>query len=416
MEVLLLQTKNKLIMNNTYLLCGLIVIILFTSCTPDATEVLQKSAKKCQTIENGYYELDKYMKFMSGKDTTLMTFNCYFDKITNDSLFPVAFHYQSYITDEYFRDVLYTGDDFVYTSKDSTGSIMSKSIWADEIEAIRHNFTLYTPFTSKRHYPFPADSAYFDNNHSFQLVGEENINDFSCYHIKMNVVPENEVGDVYKTIREEIHFWINKEDNIPVQYTIAYDLVTGTDTMYQFEKIALTEYKLNNLKDKSHLEVTSIPSYITIETYVPHESPELLANETLAPNWTLISLENKTLSLSDFKGEFVLLDFFYKSCYPCKLALPTLQKLHEKYHKRGLNVVGIDPYDTIEEDDIANFLSKRGVTYTVLLGGKDVATKYNVSGYPTIYLIDKEGKIIGSKVGYGENTEEELEEMIKQSL
>jgi thiol-disulfide isomerase/thioredoxin len=74
-------------------------------------------------------------------------------------------------------------------------------------------------------------------------------------------------------------------------------------------------------------------------------------------------------------------------------AIPILQSLHEKYHAKGLQVVGINPYDT-KEDDLPTFLGKRGVTYPVLLGGKEVAANYHVSGYPTLYLIDQEGQII----------------------
>ena len=98
------------------------------------------------------------------------------------------------------------------------------------------------------------------------------------------------------------------------------------------------------------------------------------------------------------------------------LALPGLQKLHEKYKDKGLNVIGIDPFDSIEKDDIANCLKKRGVTYTILLGGNDVANAYNVSGYPTIYLIDKKGKIIATTPGYSENMEDRLEEIILEYL
>jgi len=98
------------------------------------------------------------------------------------------------------------------------------------------------------------------------------------------------------------------------------------------------------------------------------------------------------------------------------LALPDLQDLHERYDEKGVQIIGINPYDTKEDDDIDNFLAKRGITYTVLLGGKDVAKEYNVSGYPTIYLIDKEGKILFTQVGYGAGTETKLEEIIVKNL
>ena len=82
---------------------------------------------------------------------------------------------------------------------------------------------------------------------------------------------------------------------------------------------------------------------------------------------------------------------------------------------KNIRIIGIDPYDK-KEDDIAAFLAKRGVTYTVLLGGKDAAKDYHVSGYPTMYLIDKTGKIIFTQVGYGKDVEDTLDEIIKNNL
>jgi thiol-disulfide isomerase/thioredoxin len=354
---------------------------------------------------------------MSKEDTSLQIYKCYFKKLKNDSIYSSAFHYQMFSENEYKSEVLYTGNDFVnYSKKDSTGEVMSKKLWAKDIKSYSHNYTFYSPLVNKESYPLPKDSAFLDKKNIFEYIGEEIINNISCYHIRKIIIPENDSTEMMKTLRTEINYWINKQDYIPIQYTIAIDLVMNNDTMYQFEKNVLTKYELNNLKSETQLELSSIPSYINLKDYKPYKSPELLPKDTIAPNWSLISLKDKTINLSDYKGELVLVDFFYKSCYPCMLALPALQNLHEKYNNKGLKVIGIDPYDTKEKDDIDNFLAKRGVTYTVLLGGKDVAKEYHVSGYPTMYLIDKNGKIILSQVGYGEGVEEELEKIIKENL
>lgn len=97
------------------------------------------------------------------------------------------------------------------------------------------------------------------------------------------------------------------------------------------------------------------------------------------------------------------------------LALPGLQSLHEKYKNKGLKIIGIDPYDK-EEDDISSFLKKRGVTYTVLLEGGETAKNYRVSGYPTLFLIDRNGKIVFIQEGYGDETDKKLEEIILKYL
>jgi thiol-disulfide isomerase/thioredoxin len=97
------------------------------------------------------------------------------------------------------------------------------------------------------------------------------------------------------------------------------------------------------------------------------------------------------------------------------LALPSLQALHEKYEDQGLRIIGVDPYDKIE-DSIAPFLAKRGVTYLVLLDGKKVAKEYHVSAYPTMYLIGRNGKILFSQIGYSEEAEKKLEKIILEHL
>jgi len=406
-------------MKNKLLIFGLLTTIIFSSCnkTPKPKEILTKSFDKCRTVESGYYEMEHYMKYMSKEDTSLQIYKCYFKKLKNDSIYSSAFHYQMFSENEYKSEVLYTGNDFVnYSKKDSTGEVMSKKLWAKDIKSYSHNYTFYSPLVNKESYPLPKDSAFLDKKNIFKYIGEEIINNISCYHIRKIIIPENDSTEMMKTLRTEINYWINKQDYIPIKYTTAIDLVMNNDTMYQFEKNILTKYELNNLKDETQLELASIPSYINLKDYKPYESPELLPKDTIAPDWSLISLKDKTVNLSDYKGKLVLIDFFYKSCYPCMLALPALQDLHEKYNNKGLKIIGIDPYDTKEKDDIDNFLAKRGVTYTVLLGGKDIAKEYHVSGYPTMYLIDKNGKIILSQVGYGEGVEEELEKIIKENL
>ena len=406
-------------MKTKLLIIGVLLTLIFNSCSqkPNAEKILKKSFEKCQAIENGYYEMEHYMKYMSNKDTSLQVYKCFFKKLKDDSIYSSYFHYQLFSENEYKREVLYTGEDLVnYSKNDSSGTIMSKELWAKDIKSYSHNYTFYSPFISNKSYPLPMDSTYIDNKHFFEFVREEKINGITCYHIKMNIAQENDSTEMMKTLRAEINYWINKQDYILVQYSIAHDLIMNTDTMYQYEKNVLIKYELNNLKDESELKLSSIPSFVNLIDYKPYKTPEILPNDAIAPNWTLISLKDKTVNLSDLKGKLVLIDFFYKSCYPCMLALPALQDLHERYHSKGLVVIGIDPYDTKEKDDIDNFLAKRGVTYTVLLGGKDVAKEYHVSGYPTMYLIDKNGKIIISQVGYGEGVEEELEIIIKENL
>jgi hypothetical protein len=76
----------------------------------------------------------------------------------------------------------------------------------------------------------------------------------------------------------------------------------------------------------------------------------------------------------------------------------------------------IEAAEFLKKKTIAPFLSKRGVTYTVLLGGEEAAKDYHISGYPTMYLVDKNGKIIYINVGYGKDVDNELDNIIQNNL
>lgn len=97
------------------------------------------------------------------------------------------------------------------------------------------------------------------------------------------------------------------------------------------------------------------------------------------------------------------------------MSIPSLNRLYEKYHSTGLEIVGIDPYDK-PADEIGLFMRKRGVKHHILMEGESTAKSYQVSGYPTLYLISPEGKVIVSTEGFGELSESKLDEMIRKFL
>ncbi len=373
-------------------------------------DILQKTYNKCQSIENGYYEMTRYFKFMDFKDTSKSNSTCYFKKLKNDDLNLSAFRYQN------GEISIYNGDELVLVQPwDSTAIILSKKLWAKKIERESFRFSFFTPFTNQKYPIVQHDSDFNNKKYVFKLIGEENLKNDTCFHVQVNTFYDEDISENMRTIEIEYNYWIKRSDFMPIQYSIVYTNVLQNDTTYQYEKNILNKYEINNLKDENLFSLNSIPTFYKLKDYIPTIAPLLLPNNTAAPNWELFSLKNKKINLQDLKGKLVLLDFFTKSCYPCMLALPGLQTLHEKYKTKGLKVIGINIYDK-KEEGIITFLSKHGITYTVLLGGKDVGINYNVSGIPTVYLIDKNGKIIFSFDGYEKKQEQILENIIKQNL
>lgn len=384
-------------------------LLILASCQqPTVEEVTRKSRQKCQSIESGHYEMTHLKKWLSEPDTTETRYTCDFKKMPDDTIFGKYFAMSSESSD-WIGYNLYTGKESV-SYNDSTGTIMSCDKWAELIIGGRHNRTFYTPLTSKSCYPLLSEEDFADSTLTYSL-SETRLNGKTCYLVDYfwtNLEPDT-IFDM-QTIRYEVNLWIAKSDYIPIQYSIAFDVVEQGDTMYQYDEFRLTGFKEE--ADMSRIDLQAIPSHVILKDYEPYQAPEPLREGEAVPQWTLESVEGNSISLSDLKGKIVLLDFFYQGCAPCCAALPGLQKLHEKYADKGFAMIGINPYDTKEE--MTEFLNKRGITYTVLLSDGTLPKEYRVEGYPNLFLIDREGKLIKLFEGFWKNMDEEIEaELLK---
>jgi outer membrane lipoprotein-sorting protein/peroxiredoxin len=128
-----------------------------------------------------------------------------------------------------------------------------------------------------------------------------------------------------------------------------------------------------------------------------------------APDFKLQSVAGKEVGLEDLKGKFVLLDFWATWCAPCRHDLPVIEKLHQEFHRKGLAVIGIDAGE--DSETISQFLQTSRLNYPILLtADSGVLPSYNVTAFPTVVLIDAEGKIIFYHVGAG------VEKALRESL
>lgn len=118
----------------------------------------------------------------------------------------------------------------------------------------------------------------------------------------------------------------------------------------------------------------------------------------LAPDFQLSTLDGQSVSLSDFRGRPVLVNFWASWCGPCRYEMPFLQRIHEEQAANGLVVLGVNLGES--PDEIREFMADFGLSFTMLLDSRqDVALMYNVRGIPTTLLIDEDGVIRYRKVG-----------------
>jgi thiol-disulfide isomerase/thioredoxin len=142
-----------------------------------------------------------------------------------------------------------------------------------------------------------------------------------------------------------------------------------------------------------------------------------------SPDFTLKDLEDHDVSLSQFNGKVVLVNFWATWCGPCRIEIPWLIELQEKYAARGFTVLGV-AMDEEGKSAVAPFVQKerfkvagtsQSMNYPVVLGNDATADKFGgLVGFPTSLLISRDGRVakrVDGLVGY-----DEIDEAIRSQL
>jgi len=124
-----------------------------------------------------------------------------------------------------------------------------------------------------------------------------------------------------------------------------------------------------------------------------------------APDFTLSTRDGKVVSLSDYKGKYLLIDFWASWCGPCRHMIPEVKKIYSVFHSKGLEVLNV----SLDRKESAwlKALDQEQMPWKQVRDTKKVADLYNVTGIPDMFLIDKDGKILAKGI-HGEAIWDEL--------
>ena len=124
---------------------------------------------------------------------------------------------------------------------------------------------------------------------------------------------------------------------------------------------------------------------------------------------------SKSVSLSSMRGKVVYVDFWASWCIPCRISMPTLDRLAKEHAAKGFEVVGVNK--DVRADDAERFLKRVPVSFVLVADSSDAAAKaFGVKTMPSGYLIDRKGTVRHVHGGFTRSTADALAEEVPKLL
>jgi len=143
------------------------------------------------------------------------------------------------------------------------------------------------------------------------------------------------------------------------------------------------------------------------------------SNRQVAPDFSWQNAQGKIVHLSDLKGKVVLIDFWATWCGPCRMTIPHVEAIYNKFKDKGVVVIGVNLDNQASRQKVEQFIKEKGITYLVIGDPNGaVASQYGATSIPRFFFIDKHGRIAKMVVGYDPNMEQtfskEIESLLKE--
>lgn len=233
---------------------------------------------------------------------------------------------------------------------------------------------------------FEADKAYF------QLLG-----DLEHYDVP--------------GFRRPYHLLVDKKTYLPYQLISSY--VRGTDDR---DFVTVTYDMINTKPARPAAESWNYTAYSDrYKPYVPPVKIPLVKTGTVLANFTLPDYTphgTDSVSLKQYSGKVVLVDFWFKSCSPCMAAMPHYNQLQNKYGKEGFQLLTVNVEDPVE--DVQYFYNKYKPVYKMLYNGNKLWKGLGFTGCPSAVLLDKKGVVVQVFFGFEEELiSKKVEELVK---
>ena len=131
------------------------------------------------------------------------------------------------------------------------------------------------------------------------------------------------------------------------------------------------------------------------------------------PDFTLDTLDGDQLTLSELRGQAVVLNIWASWCVPCRAEMPAIEKVYQRYRDSGLVVIGLNLTSQDSETDVTAFVQELGLMFPIVLDRDgSVIARYQLLGLPSTFFIDRNG-IIRSVIVGGPMSEETIQSNVE---
>lgn len=382
--------------------------------TTDANPLIEALNERLAAQKNGMFTLDARFKFADGEDTIAHQGTCYFFRESNP--------------DSFAQFVVYMDDRPVYAFNGETffQSAGQDKYWVTDVAAAGGVRRMLRGNVMKSNLVY----------HPLLRVDQPGFSAGSYDKVRISAVQEGGLHLLRLTMRdtsveEALGDVANNKIYFEVQYDIAlpdYYLARRTESVWLFDgwqydrKVFSPVTSLPaGAKFSDYFDPEKLAERYTFEQYDPNapvkREKELIKIGDQLPDFTLTDLTGNTVALTDLSSGLILLDFWYKGCFPCQLAMPKIENLHQKYAAKGLQVFGVNPFDKNNEQ-IKDWLQARNVSYNTLFDPeKQLPKAVGIQGYPLLVIADAKTKaVLHVHTGFSEEMEAELEPVIVEKL
>jgi len=149
---------------------------------------------------------------------------------------------------------------------------------------------------------------------------------------------------------------------------------------------------------------------------MPLSAHAILGKGDPAPPIKVVTTASQNVTLANYKGYVLVMDFFATWCSPCRKSIPHLVALNGKYNKQGLQILGLSADEEVDKDAVKEFMAEKKITYPVAMASEDLLADYGVRSLPTLFVINKKGVVVEKYQGFNDEIAGSMEALVKKLL